>query len=67
MGRKRLEKWRTGDCGEVTFSYFHCNSQIESIYSEVWKDRKFPLGLQCPGALCVLCKKNSDSSVIEKP
>ena len=56
-----------GDGDEVTFSHFLCNSQMESIYSEVYEARKFPLRLQCPGALSVLSNKNSDSSMIEKP
>lgn len=59
--------YRGGDCGEVTFSKFICSSQMESTYSEVWEARRFPLGLQCPVALCVLCYKNLDSSRMEKP
>lgn len=60
MGRKRLEEWG------LWWGHFFCNSRMESTYSEVWEVRKFPLGLQSLGALCILANKNSDSSVIEK-
>lgn len=63
----RQKDYMSGSRRNITISSFHCSADLESIYSEVWEAKKFPLGLQCPGALCVLSNKKSDSSVIEKP